>query len=105
MLNPKEKRKKDREFSKFILDRDKRICRWCGAKNKKCDTSHIIPKEFLPLRWNENNAICLCTKCHKFGQHAWHKNPLVAIDWLRRELGNEHCDNLLGQYAKKWKNT
>jgi 5-methylcytosine-specific restriction endonuclease McrA len=93
-LTPKEKRKRDRVFSKLILARDNRICRWCGKKDGKKDCSHIINREFLPLRWSPENAITLCFRCHKC---LWHKNPLLASKWIRSELGDAHCDKLLDQ--------
>lgn len=88
----KAKRKLDRLFSQYILGRDKRICRRCFASGGKCDTSHIIPREILALRWNPDNALAQCFKCHKL---VWHKNPLSGVRWLRQYIGDEKCDSLL----------
>ena len=92
MLTPKQKRKLDRKFSKRILERDDRICQWCGKKDGKKDTAHLIPRGFIPLRYNECNAVCLCFRCH---QVLWHNNPLLAVAWIRTLLGNAICDELI----------
>ena len=93
-MQPKEKRKRDREFSQLILARDNRTCRWCKRSDGRMNTAHLIPREFLPLRWAECNALCLCFRCHL----QWHSNPLSAVRWIRQELGEEKCNELLGQY-------
>jgi 5-methylcytosine-specific restriction endonuclease McrA len=96
-LSPKEKRKRDRIFSQHILGRDKRICRFCGRSEGKHDTAHLIPRNFLPLRWNDLNAIALCYKCHM----QWHNNPLWAVKQLEKIYGKEACDLLLELYEKE----
>jgi hypothetical protein len=92
-FNPaKAKRRLDRLFSQYILGRDQRKCCRCGASGGKCDTSHVIPREVLSLRWDPRNAFALCFKCHKL---VWHKNPLEGVRWLREYLGDHECDELL----------
>lgn len=94
--NPaKAKRKLDRLFSQIILGKYNRICQWCGAIDKKCDTSHVIPREILSLRWTEGNAIALCFSCHKKRGTSWHGSPLVSGRWIENKLGKEHCDSLI----------
>ena len=98
----KAKRRLDRLFSELVLMRDNRTCRWCGkakdetGKQFKMDCSHCIPREVLRLRWDDRNGITLCFACHKVKRlNSWHGSPLVAVAWLRRELGDQHCDRLL----------
>lgn len=91
----KENRKRDRAFSQLILGKYNRTCRWCGKNTGKMDTAHIIPREYIPLRWDERNAVCLCFRCHKT---KWHSNPLLAAEWIRSVLGDDHCNDLLITY-------
>jgi len=97
-LNPaKAKRKLDRLFSQLILERDDRVCQWCGrgVPDVKVDTSHIIPREILVLRWDPSNAVALCFSCHKKRGTSWHGSPLESVAWLRQTIGNERCDELI----------
>ena len=91
---PKIKRKLDRLFSQYILNRDKRICCRCGKTNCKIDTSHIIPREILITRWAPSNAVALCFKCHKL---IWHKSPVVGVRWLDTYLGTNAVNTLVTQ--------
>lgn len=90
-LTPKQKRKKDKQFSEYIRKRDGE-CKWCGRKEGRLNCSHIIPRGNLELRWNEANAVTLCYRCHLI---RWHKSPLEGVKWIRSYLGDTHCDNLI----------
>jgi len=96
------KRRLDRLFSELILFRDHRLCQWCkratdeDGKKLKVDNSHIIPREVLRLRWDERNSVAVCFRHHKSrGFWSWHSNPLLAAQWIRKLLGDTHCDELL----------
>jgi len=78
----KSKRKLDKLFSELIHLMDHNLCQRCGKSYGKLDTSHCIPRECLCLRWNTENAILLCPRCHKFGSASWHKSPLEAVFWF-----------------------
>ncbi len=97
--------KKDIEFRKKIFERDKYICLMCGGKDKKLNCSHILPREMIETRWDMNNAITLCVRCHKFAKYSWHLNPLYAVHWLRNKMGNDHCDRLLHQFLSILQNS
>jgi len=51
---------------------------------------HIIGKEFKELRYDENNGILLCPKCHKFGKFSAHKNGLWFSEWLRKNRPEQY---------------
>lgn len=55
------------------------ICEFCGHHETK-QTHHIVSKFYRHslLRWDPENLICLCPKCH----FVWHKNPIETIKWL-----------------------
>lgn len=70
------KRKADAIFSKLIRSRGE--CERC-TKTTSLQTSHIITRSNLHLRYNPRNALCLCGGCHMW----WHKEPLEAITWYK----------------------
>jgi 5-methylcytosine-specific restriction endonuclease McrA len=70
-------RKIDNLFSKVVRQRDKQ-CQRCGTtENLQC--SHVLPRTFISVRWNPENAIALCYRCHIYW---WHKYPHEAVAWF-----------------------
>lgn len=67
----------DTLFSKYIRKRDGK-CQRCGTiENLQC--SHVLPRTFISVRWNPENAITLCYRCHIYW---WHKYPHDAVEWF-----------------------
>ena len=58
-------------------------CEKCGGtENLQC--SHVKSVGAHPsLKYNLDNAICLCYKCHL---HWWHKEPTEAGLWFERNF-------------------
>ena len=53
------------EWSKKVLARDKYICRKCGMSNSKLCAHHLNSwNNFISQRYNVDNGVCLCDKCH-----------------------------------------
>lgn len=94
-LTPKEKRKKDREFSKFIHCRDI-VCKVCG-KTGKLDTAHIISRNVITLRYDPLNAVLLCPSHHKWGINSFHQNPIWFYEWFKNKYGIERIEYLKNQ--------
>jgi len=64
----------DKIFSKII--RSKGACERCGGvDNLQC--AHIYSRKFGSVRFDEDNALCLCAKCHRWG----HDHPLEFADF------------------------
>lgn len=70
-------KKADLLFSELIHQRGK--CERC-SKTTGLQTAHIIPRTNKHLRWNPDNALLLCIKCHLYW---WHRNPLEAMEWFK----------------------
>ena len=72
------KRKADILLSKFICSLDH--CERCSVTRNQAQlqTAHVITRSNLRLRYDINNLLCLCAKCH----WDWHKNPLESIMWF-----------------------
>ena len=62
--------KEYKEWRKAVFERDKYTCQLCKAKGVKLNAHHKKPwSKFPQLRYDPENGITLCEKCHK----AYHK--------------------------------
>lgn len=95
-LNKRQLIKKcDKLFSEVV--RSIGECEHCGAKDKTLHCAHIISRAYRSTRWNLENAVCLCTRCHLYWAH---KNPVEFVDWLEEYYG-EDIRQRLRQEAQK----
>src|SRR5437588_10989177 len=75
-----------------IIYRDGKQCLRCG-KTENLHSSHIFPKGKYPkLRFDIDNLKILCAGCHLFW---WHKNPVLAGEWVKTAIGKVRYDRLL----------
>jgi hypothetical protein len=78
-------KKLDRLFSAVIHKRDENKCQMCGREVGKMDCSHIYSRRCSALRWDMNNAVLKCVRCHKYDKLAWHQSPLsAALRFIRK---------------------
>lgn len=68
-------KKLDVLFSKKV--REKGFCERC-SKTENLQCAHIYSRKHKWLRWESENALCLCAGCHMFW---WHLEPAQAIRW------------------------
>lgn len=54
------------------------FCQKCGKK-EGLQVAHIYSRSNKCIRWNEENAVCLCNGCHIFWAH---KEPYEFIKWV-----------------------
>ena len=73
-------KKADKLFSQLIHKR--MCCQHCGVASKFMDTAHVISRTNKHLRWNEDNALLLCRRCHLYWQH---KSPLEYAIWFQNK--------------------
>lgn len=72
-------------------------CAICGKENSKeapLNAHHIMPRQmFSGLRFDPQNGIALCPKCHKMGRWSAHKGGIWFAEWLRNHAREkyEHC--------------
>ena len=79
---------KDKAWRKIILEKDNFTCQMCGATDNRLNAHHVIPKaackgDLNKLRCDPNNGICLCVRCHHFGEKSPHANALFFHQWLK----------------------
>lgn len=56
----------DRYFSLCIRERADNTCEKCEETQKKLECSHFHSRRHRGLRFDPNNACCLCFECHQF---------------------------------------
>lgn len=84
-LEKRELKKKDKEWSIKVRERDGNKCFVCGS-TERIQAHHIIPREIKFLRWDLENGIALCSNHHKFSlEESPHKNPLIFYDRMRKQ--------------------
>jgi len=78
-------------FSKCIRLKENHTCQKCGIQKPPTGTqgsdglecSHNFSRRHRTIRWCVDNALCLCSSCHRwFGE-----NPLDSGVWLLVKLG------------------
>lgn len=59
-------------------------CQRCGKE--EVQTAHIFSRKNKSVRWDEDNVLAYCYRCHF---HFAHKEPVLFTDWVREHLGEE----------------
>jgi len=81
-------KKLDKLFSEYtrLVER----CDKCGSKeNLQC--AHVISRRHYHTRWEPENGLCLCLKCHFY----WvHKEPHEFVRWFDSKFGSDLYDRL-----------
>ena len=98
---PKINRRLFRLWSEAVRGTAGHRCEYCGIKrgdiNKndkktKIDAHHFYSRNIkdCPLKWDIRNGIAVCPICHKFGELAFHRNPIVCYDWLKQNQPDKY---------------
>lgn len=101
-------KKLDEVFSKFIRlsysnDFERVQCYTCGKidhwKNMQC--GHYISRQYMSLRWDEDNCRVQCAGCNVFK----HGNYTEYAYRLLKEIGRKGIDSLMNkkQTIKQWR--
>ena len=71
------KKKLDKLFSLKVRSVGK--CERCGStSNLQC--AHVYSRKNLSIRWDLENAVCLCLKDHLYWAH---KEPIEFTEWVK----------------------
>jgi len=70
-------------FSEII--RSQGECEVCG-KTENLQCSHVLSRRHLHTRWDLDNALCLCVRCHLYWQH---KEPHEFVRWFDDKFGGD----------------
>lgn len=82
------------------ITRTKGYCEKCG-RHEGLQTHHIWGRVNLSVRWDLENLLCLCPRCH---WDATNKNPIFN-EWLVQHLGEFKYNELKTKATmiKKWR--
>ena len=84
----------DKAAREIVRIRDKHTCQRCGrhaAAGWKVEASHFYGRSNLSVRWDLDNLVLLCFKCHYLFAH---QNPLEYTEWFREYIGETKMDLL-----------
>ena len=88
----------DKLFGQVV--RKKRYCQRCGRHDNTLQTAHIFSRAYKSVRWEQDNAFCLCAGCH-----FWvHKNPILFAEFVLKLYGKAKYEALKrkAKRVKKW---
>lgn len=71
---------KQKSWSKQVLERDNFTCQECGIRGGDLHAHHI--EDYIShedKRWDINNGICLCVKCH-YKTYKFYKNQYTELN-------------------------
>ncbi len=91
---PKLKKKLDTIFSLKVRARDGFRCQKCGKVEKHNHCAHIFSRNNLSVRYEMNNAICLCYYCHLMYAH---REPVEFVLWVKNKIGEKLFEKLRKQ--------
>ena len=72
--------KADKLFADIIKSEGK--CERCGSRDY-LQTAHIISRRYKQVRWDLDNAVCLCRGDHVYFTH----HPLEWEEWVVDKIG------------------
>jgi hypothetical protein len=73
-------------FSRIVRFRG--FCEHCGSLEKSLfQCAHIIGRDNKTLRWDANNALCLCDTCHRWA----HAHPKLFIEWVESKFPDRYA--------------
>jgi hypothetical protein len=88
-------------WSEIVRKRAGNKCEFCGRKDIKLDSHHIVSRKFAPLRFDLDNGIALCSLHHKFSSNlSFHGNPLFMLHWFKTQYP-ERYDYLFSKTNEK----
>lgn len=81
------KKTADDLFREVIRNKYNSICQNCSSKYNP-QVAHLISRGYYTTRWDINNAVILCSRCHTY----YTFKPLQWEDFIKNRIGE-----------KKWK--
>lgn len=78
----------DAWFSDVV--RFKGYCEHCNIVGARLECCHIHGRRKKILRWSLDNAVCMCSGCHRMMT----ENPTKFVRWLEQYFGQGHLDLL-----------
>lgn len=94
-------------WSHDVRDRDKWMCRRCGAMKAGgayLEAAHIVPRKYLATKYDVSNGLTLCGPVRLgVGCHAWAHEDLTAfMEFVREEVESSVLERLW-ELTPSWK--
>ena len=86
----------DKLFSLQIRERDGACVVCHGKHNLQC--GHIVSRKYRSVRWDEDNAVTLCAKCHMY----FTNNPVQWRLFIDKRIGADAHLELHHRAAEVW---
>lgn len=80
----------DAAFSNAIRFARKHTCEHCGKADGKMEAAHIYSRSYKSVRWDTQNILCLCFRCHLH----FTGSPLDFEKWLKGYVGEGYLEIL-----------
>ena len=66
-------------------------CAKCFSIHKQLHAHHLIGRRNMAVRFDLDNLICLCSRCHSFAPDSFHADPYNEknLEAIHREIGVE----------------
>jgi len=96
----------DRLWSEIVKMKAGFKCEICGS-TKRLNSHHVVRRNNYAVRFNTNNGVCLCVKCHMFGKESAHGNCVWFLDKMVKLRGRKWLTALKKESIKisYWKKT
>ena len=75
--------KLDKQWSKYVIERDKGVCQKCDDPGD--NPHHVFLRRYMGSRFLKENGITLCTTCHRWA----HDYPTDFLEWWIDFVGIE----------------
>lgn len=79
----------DTQWSQLIRNRDK-VCLKCKGRNN-LHAAHIYSRAKHSVRWDLQNGVTLCYKCH---YHWAHQYPIEFTEWIKERFSESEYEEL-----------
>lgn len=80
----------DKLFSRLVKLLAGNRCEYCGGTNKRLECSHFHSRRNKSVRFDTDNASCLCFTCHTY----LGGNPYQHVEFFKKRLGSEKFEEL-----------
>jgi 5-methylcytosine-specific restriction endonuclease McrA len=77
----------DAAFWRLVIMRGR--CQRCGSSHQ-LECHHIVRRAVKAARWVTDLSLCLCSECHRTGEHAAHADPAGFWKWLEKQFPEKY---------------
>jgi len=77
-------------WSTLVKLRDENKCMICGS-TELINSHHLISRRVFRYRWDTNNGVSVCPKCHEFSLIlSFHTSPWSTEEWMKNNRQDQY---------------